>query len=290
MVELTYQVQVNIFYMQNKTVIGFIGAGNMAYALIKGLINNGYGAENIKISDLDEALLSSRNSELGVATFTDNTALIAECDVVILAVKPQVMGNVCKGLQGDIKSSHLFVSIAAGIRASDICRWLGDDYALVRTMPNTPALVQQGATGLFANDLVSDEHKAIVTSLLSAIGDCFWVAEEKLIDAITAISGSGPAYFFLMMQSMTQAGMALGLDEEAASALSVKTALGASVMAANSDENPKQLRANVTSPNGTTQAAIEAFQDQNFEGIVANATRAAYDRAHELSIQLGDVD
>ena len=276
--------------MQNKSVIGFIGAGNMAYALIKGLVNNGYGAENIKISDLDEALLNSRNSELGVATFTDNTALIAECDVVILAVKPQVMDNVCKGLQGAIKSSHLFVSIAAGIRASDICRWLGGDYALVRTMPNTPALVQQGATGLFANDLVSEEHKTIVTSVLSAIGDCFWVAEEKLIDAITAISGSGPAYFFLMMQSMTQAAMALGLDEKTASALSVKTALGASVMAANSDADPKQLRANVTSPNGTTQAAIESFQDQNFEGIVANATRAAFERAHELSIQLGDVD
>jgi len=276
--------------MQNKSVIGFIGAGNMAYALIKGLVNNGYGAENIKISDLDEALLSSRNSELGVATYTDNIALIAECDVVVLAVKPQVMGGVCKDLQGAIKSSHLFVSIAAGIKASDICRWLGGDYALVRTMPNTPALVQQGATGLFANDLVSEDHKAIVTSVLSAIGDCFWVAEEKLIDAITAISGSGPAYFFLMMQSMTQAGMALGLDEKTASALSIKTALGASVMAANSDDDPKQLRANVTSPNGTTQAAIEAFQDQNFEGIVANATRAAYDRAHELSIQLGDVD
>jgi pyrroline-5-carboxylate reductase len=276
--------------MQNKSVIGFIGAGNMAYALIKGLINNGYGAENIKISDLDETLLNSRNSELGVATFTDNSALIAECDVVLLAVKPQVMSNVCKGLQGAVKSNHLFVSIAAGIRANDICRWLGGDYALVRTMPNTPALVQQGATGLFANDLVSEEHKAIVSSVLLAIGDCFWVSEEKLIDAITAISGSGPAYFFLMMQSMTQAGMALGLDENTASALSIKTALGASVMAANSDVGPKQLRANVTSPNGTTQAAIEVFQDQNFEGIVANATRAAYDRAHELSIQLGDVD
>ena len=276
--------------MQNKSVIGFIGAGNMAYALIKGLVNNGYGAENIKISDLDETLLSSRNSELGVSTFTDNTALIAECDVVVLAIKPQVMSTVCKGLQGAIKPSHLFVSIAAGIRASDICRWLGGNYALVRTMPNTPALVQQGATGLFANDLVSEEQQTIVSSVLSAIGDCFWVAEEKLIDAITAISGSGPAYFFLMMQSMTQAGMALGLDEKTASALSVKTALGASVMAANSDDDPKQLRANVTSPNGTTQAAIEAFQDQNFEGIVANATRAAYDRAHELSIQLGDVN
>ena len=276
--------------MQNKSIIGFIGAGNMAYALIKGLINNGYGAENIKVSDLDESLLSSRNVELGIETFADNSSLVVACDVVVLAVKPQVMSSVCKGLNKAIEPSHLFVSIAAGIRASDICRWLGDDYALVRTMPNTPALVQQGATGLFANDLVTESHKEIVVSVLSAIGDCFWVNEEKLIDAITAISGSGPAYFFLMMQSMTQAGIALGLDQETASALSVKTALGASVMAANSAENPKQLRANVTSPNGTTQAAIESFQDQNFEGIVANATRAAFDRAHELSIQLGDVE
>lgn len=276
--------------MQNKSIIGFIGAGNMAYALIKGLVNNGYGAENIKVSDLDESLLSSRNVELGIETFADNSSLVVACDVVVLAVKPQVMSSVCKGLNKAIEPSHLFVSIAAGIRASDICRWLGDDYALVRTMPNTPALVQQGATGLFANDLVTESHKEIVVSVLSAIGDCFWVNEEKLIDAITAISGSGPAYFFLMMQSMTQAGIALGLDQETASALSVKTALGASVMAANSAENPKQLRANVTSPNGTTQAAIESFQDQNFEGIVANATRAAFDRAHELSIQLGDVE
>jgi len=276
--------------MQNKLVIGFIGAGNMAYALIKGLINNGYGAENIKISDLDKSLLSSRKEELGLGTYTDNTALIATCDIVVLAVKPQVMSDVCKGLQGKVKSNHLFVSIAAGIRANDICRWLDGDFALVRTMPNTPAQVKQGATGLFANDLVSNEQKNIVTSILSSVGDCFWVAEEKLIDAITAISGSGPAYFFLMMQSMTQAGMALGLDEKTASALSVKTALGASIMAANSDDDPKQLRANVTSPNGTTQAAIESFQDQNFEGIVASAARAAYDRAQQLSIQLGDVD
>lgn len=276
--------------MQNKSVIGFIGAGNMAYALIKGLINNGYGAENIKISDLDKSLLSSRKEELGLGTYTDNTALIATCDIVVLAVKPQVMSDVCKGLQGKVKSNHLFVSIAAGIRANDICRWLDGDFALVRTMPNTPAQVKQGATGLFANDFVSNEQKNIVTSILSSVGDCFWVAEEKLIDAITAISGSGPAYFFLMMQSMTQAGMALGLDEKTASALSVKTALGASIMAANSDDDPKQLRANVTSPNGTTQAAIESFQDQNFEGIVASAARAAYDRAQQLSIQLGDVD
>jgi pyrroline-5-carboxylate reductase len=148
--------------------------------------------------------------------------------------------------------------------------------------------MQQGITGMFANKLVSDEQKSIVSTILSTVGQCFWVKEEKLIDAITAISGSGPAYFFLLMQSMTQAAIALGLDKETASALSVQTAYGASTMAVESGEDPQTLRLNVTSPNGTTQAAIESFQDQNFEGIVATATRAAYDRAHEISIELGE--
>ena len=176
----------------------------------------------------------------------------------------------------------------AGIRVNDINRWLGGNYSLVRTMPNTPALMQHGVTGLFSNELVNDEQKALVTYILSSVGDCFWVNEEKLIDAITAISGSGPAYFFLLMQSMTQAGMALGLDEKTAKELSVQTGFGASLMATKSDKDPKTLRTNVTSPNGTTQAAIEYFQDQNFEGIVARATRAAFDRARELSTELGD--
>jgi pyrroline-5-carboxylate reductase len=157
-------------------------------------------------------------------------------------------------------------------------------------MPNTPALMQHGVTGLFPNELVNDEQKALVTSILSSVGDCFWVNEEKLIDAITAISGSGPAYFFLLMESMTQAGMALGLDEITAQELSVQTAFGASLMATKSGKDPRTLRNNVTSPNGTTQAAIECFQDQNFEGIVASATRAAFDRARELSNELGDVE
>jgi pyrroline-5-carboxylate reductase len=157
-------------------------------------------------------------------------------------------------------------------------------------MPNTPALMQRGVTGLFPNELVNDEQKALVTNILSSVGDCFWVNEEKLIDAITAISGSGPAYFFLLMQSMAQAGVALGLDEETAKELSVQTAFGASLMATKNGEDPRTLRNNVTSPNGTTQAAIECFQDQNFEGIVASATRAAFDRARELSNELGDIE
>ena len=274
--------------MQNKTVIGFIGAGNMGYALIKGLINSGYPSENINACDLNEDLLQKRSKEFGINVYIDNAELLKACDVVVLAVKPQVLTKVCTGLRNSITPSHLVISIVAGIRANDINRWLGGEFALVRSMPNTPALMQQGITGMFANKLVSDEQKSIVSTILSTVGQCFWVKEEKLIDAITAISGSGPAYFFLLMQSMTQAAIALGLDKETASALSVQTAYGASTMAVESGEDPQALRQNVTSPNGTTQAAIEAFQDQNFEGIVATASRAAYDRAHEISIELGE--
>jgi pyrroline-5-carboxylate reductase len=290
LVELTSALSTEIFYMENKTVIGFIGAGNMAYALIKGLLNNGFDANQINISDPNEELLQSRESELEVTTYSDNTSLLSNSDIIFFAVKPQVLSSVCLELKGVVKSKHLFVSIVAGIRSSDINRWLGGNFALIRTMPNTPALFQTGVTGLFANELVNNEQKSLVSSILSSVGECFWVDEEKLIDAITAISGSGPAYFFLLMQSMTQAGMALGLDEETANSLSIQTAYGASLMANKTGKDSRTLRAEVTSPNGTTQSAIESFQDQNFEGIVANATRAAYDRARELSNELGDAE
>ena len=276
--------------MENKTVIGFIGAGNMAYALIKGLLNNGFDANQINISDPNEELLLNRESELKVTTYSDNTSLLSNSDVIFFAVKPQVLSSVCLELKGVVKSKHLFVSIVAGIRSSDINRWLGGNFALIRTMPNTPALFQSGVTGLFANEVVDNEQKSLVESILSSVGECFWVNEEKLIDAITAISGSGPAYFFLLMESMKQAGMALGLDEETANSLSIQTAYGASLMANKTGKDSRTLRSEVTSPNGTTQSAIESFQDQNFEGIVANATRAAYDRARELSNELGDAE
>ena len=276
--------------MENKTVIGFIGAGNMAYALIKGLLSNGFDAKNINVSDSNEELLINRQSELKITTYSDNNSLLDNSDIVVFAVKPQVLSIVCLQLKNKVKSNHLFVSIVAGIRGNDINRWLGGNFALVRTMPNTPALFQSGVTGLFANDLVSNQQKELVTSILSSVGECFWVDDEKLIDAITAISGSGPAYFFLLMQSITQAATALGLDEKTANSLSIQTSLGASLMATKSGKDSKTLRKEVTSPNGTTQAAIESFQDQNFEGIVAAATRAAYDRARELSNDLGDVE
>ena len=276
--------------MENKTVIGFIGAGNMAYALINGLLNNGYDSKNIKASDPNNGLLQKREAEFNITTFSNNSSIIEVCDIIVFAVKPQVLSDICLELRDNIKPNHLFISIVDGIRVNDINRWLGGNYSLVRTMPNTPALMQHGVTGLFPNELVNDEQKALVTTILSSVGDCFWVNEERLIDAITAISGSGPAYFFLLMQSMTQAGMALGLDEKTAKELSVQTSFGASLMATKSGKDPKILRTDVTSPNGTTQAAIECFQDQNFEGIVTSATRAAYNRARELSNELGDVE
>ena len=276
--------------MENKTVIGFIGAGNMAYALIKGLLSDGFEAKNINVSDANPELLEKRSSELGVTAQPDNASLLNNSDIVVFAVKPQVLSVVCHELKNKASTNQLFVSIVAGIKSKDINRWLGGDFALVRTMPNTPALFQSGVTGLYANELVNDLQKKSVNLLLSAVGECFWVNEENLLDAITAISGSGPAYFFLMMQSMKQAAMALGLDEDTADALSIKTSLGASIMATNSGKDSRTLRAEVTSPNGTTQSAIETFQDQNFEGIVAAATRAAYDRARELSQELGNIE
>ncbi|MDG2353814.1 MAG: pyrroline-5-carboxylate reductase [Gammaproteobacteria bacterium] len=276
--------------MQNSTTIGFIGAGNMAYALISGLINNGFNAQNIKLSDTDAALLSSRADEFNLEVFTDNTELTTQCDVVVFAVKPQILSVVCKELQAHIDHKPLMISIAAGVRATDINRWLGGDVAIVRSMPNTPALLGKGATGMMANDAVSDEQKSLAEQILGAVSQCLWVEDEKMIDAVTALSGSGPAYFFLMIESMAKAGAALGLDEKTAEQLSIQTALGASMMANNSKDSAHELRAKVTSPNGTTQAAIESFQDQNFEMIVSHAMRAAFDRAREMGAELGDDD
>jgi pyrroline-5-carboxylate reductase len=276
--------------MKNSTTIGFIGAGNMAYAIISGLINNDFSAENIKISDTNESLLSLRKKEFNLEVFTDNSELVRHCDVIVLAVKPQILSSVCQLLKQALNSNTLIISIAAGVRVHDIDRWLSGDCAIVRTMPNTPALLNQGVTGMFANERVSGTQKELTTSILNSVGQSLWVTDEVMLDAVTALSGSGPAYFFLMIESMSKAGVALGLDEKTAQSLSIQTALGASMMASVSDESPRDLRTNVTSLNGTTQAAIESFQDQDFDMIVAHAMRAAFDRASQLAAELSDSD
>ncbi len=273
--------------MQN-SLIGFIGAGNMAHAIISGLINNGTKRNQIKISDINEALLSLRKAEFNLEVFTDNAKLAAQCGVIVLAVKPQVLSSVCKALKDKLTTNTLIISIAAGVKSGDIERWLGGNQAIIRTMPNTPALLNQGITGLFANEQASDKQKSLAENILNSVGECLWVDDERLLDAITAVSGSGPAYFFLMLESMAKAGVALGLDEAVAQKLSLQTALGASMMASSSKDSPQQLRNKVTSENGTTQAAIESFQDQDFEIIIIHAIRAAFDRANEIGIELGN--
>lgn len=274
--------------MQNTPTIGFIGAGNMAYALVSGLINHGYAPEHLAMSDANVELLSLRQDEFSLKVFKDNLQLVKHCDVIVLAVKPQVLTQVCAEIAEQLRADQLLVSIAAGVRARDIDRWLGKGKAIVRTMPNTPALLGHGITGLFANEHTNSTQQEIAQSIMSAVGKTLWVETEDLLDAVTAVSGSGPAYFFLMIESMTKAGEALGLTRDAAEQLSIETALGAALMTSKSSDSPRELRRQVTSPNGTTQAAIESFQDQDFEVIVSHALSAAYHRAGELGAELGD--
>jgi pyrroline-5-carboxylate reductase len=266
--------------------IGFIGAGNMAYAIISGLINKGYASNCIKLSDTNAVLLSQRKEEFALEIFNDNNALLEICDVIVFAVKPQVLKSVCCELKLTNQESPLFISIVAGIRTVDIGRWLRADLAIVRAMPNTPALFNQGITGAFANGYTSTEQQQQANNILQTIGACLWLEDEGLIDAVTAISGSGPAYFFLMFEAMTKAGQALGLSPQVAQHLSVQTALGAAIMATETGETPEQLRNKVTSKGGTTQAAIASFQAHGFEEIVRKSINSAFVRAQNMADEL----
>lgn len=263
--------------------IGFIGAGNMAYAIISGLIKNNYKNHFIRISDTNTELLSQRKVELDVEVCKSNISLAKESEIIILAVKPQVLQQVCQELTNSLKHKPLIISIAAGVKTKDIASWLETDIAIIRTMPNTPALFNQGITGVFANKLATQTDKKITNDILKSIGDSVWVEDEKMMNAITAISGSGPAYFFLMLETMITTAMDLGFDEKIAQKLCIKTMLGSAIVADKLENTPSELRNQVTSPNGTTQAAIESFQGQNFELIVAHAVKAAYRRSEEIA-------
>jgi pyrroline-5-carboxylate reductase len=267
--------------MQQK--IAFIGGGNMASAIIGGLINNGFNARNITVADPYPPSLERLQNDFAVNTTDDNNAAVKGADLVVLAVKPQQMQEVCSNIKAVIaEASPLVLSIAAGITTDMFKLWLGD-VALVRAMPNTPALVQTGATGIFANAEVSDAQKQSASELLSAIGISEWVESEALLDAVTAVSGSGPAYFFLLIEAMQAAGEKLGLDSETAKSLSIQTALGAAKMAASSQDSPAELRRKVTSPNGTTEAAIKSFEADGFADMVEKALNAADTRSKTLA-------
>ncbi len=268
--------------------ICFIGGGNMASSLIGGLINSGHAADKIAVTDPDLQKLEQLQQQFSVSTSTDNMQAIKDADVVLLAIKPQVLHEVCTGIQPVIQSGRpLIISIAAGIRSTDIDRWLGGGNAIVRCMPNTPALIQAGASGLFANNNTSNAQKDVAEHILASAGITIWVEEEPLLDAVTAVSGSGPAYFFLFMQAMQKAGCDLGLNEKTARLLTQQTALGAARMALEGEDDAATLRAKVTSKGGTTAAAIASLENSNFSTIIENALAAARNRAIELADELG---
>ncbi|MCQ8118112.1 pyrroline-5-carboxylate reductase [Methylomonas rosea] len=273
--------------MKTKT-IGFIGGGNMATSLISGLIASGHSPQQIWVSDTAPATLQAHADQLHVNTTASNETVINEVEVVVLAVKPQILRDVALQIAPCLKQKNvLVVSIAAGISQQSLSKWLGSEVAIVRCMPNTPALVQTGATALHANANVDDEQKDLAENILRAVGLALWVNDENQLDAVTAVSGSGPAYFFLLMEAMEKAALELGLDERSARLLIQQTALGAAKIALESSESPAQLRARVTSPGGTTQQAIETFVQNGFVELVAKALHAAKDRSIEMSKQLG---
>ena len=266
--------------------IGFIGGGNMASSLISGLIASGHSPQQIWVSDINPDTLKTLAAELNIHTSASNDAVVNEADVIVLAVKPQTLADVAKSIAPLIQQrKSLVVSIAAGISQNSLSSWLGADTAIVRCMPNTPALVLTGATALHANDKVSKEQRSVAENIMRSVGIALWVESESELDAVTAVSGSGPAYYFLLMEAMEKAALELGLSETTARLLVQQTALGAAKIALESSESPEQLRKRVTSPGGTTQQAIETFQQGGFAELVSKALHAARDRSIEMSKQ-----
>lgn len=268
----------------NKTIT-FIGAGNMARSLIAGLIQD-ETQHSIRIADPDESqMLAIQKSYSNIPAYTNNAEAIDGADVVVLAVKPQIMQLVCEPLQNDIQSQNpLVISIAAGITITNLKLWLGtDSLAIVRCMPNTPALVQSGMTGLFANEQVSESQHDLAESILRAVGSTLWLENESILDAVTAISGSGPAYYFLVMEAMQDAAQKMGLSADDARLLVLQTAFGAAKLALESSDDAGVLRQRVTSKGGTTEAALKELIDGGLPELFEQALRAAANRSEELS-------
>ncbi|MBY6028636.1 pyrroline-5-carboxylate reductase [Halomonas sp. DP8Y7-1] len=268
--------------------VTFIGAGNMASAIFGGMVHSGYPAHAITATATRESTLAPLADTLGIRTTTDNMAAIADADVVVLSVKPQIMRQVCETLKDGIQAKKpLIMSVAAGLSAETLEQWLGGDLPVVRCMPNTPSLVGKGASGLYANSRVTDEQRDAVSDLMSAVGIVEWVDEESLLEAVTAVSGSAPAYFFLMFEAMEEAAIKLGLNADAARRLAMQTAYGAAAMGMSSDKPPGELKRNVMSPGGTTEKAIEHLEQAGLRQAVDGAMQACAQRAKEMSAELG---
>jgi pyrroline-5-carboxylate reductase len=272
--------------MQTEMMIGFIGGGNMAAALIGGLAGKLTAAANIHVVDLNPAGLQRLEQQFGVSIACTADAALASCDVIVLAVKPQNMREAAAQIRPFL-GSQLILSIAAGIRARDLARWLGDYKAIVRTMPNTPALIGKGVTGLVALPGVSAAQRAAADAILRAVGQTVWLDDEALLDPVTAISGSGPAYVFYFIEAMQQAALELGLTAEQGKALALATFTGAAELAAQSDEPVALLRERVTSKGGTTYAALTSMEDDGVKSAIVRALKAASARGTEMGEEFG---
>ena len=271
--------------MQNLS-IGIIGAGNMGLALAAGLraeVAPGRLAASDPHPDKRQKI-----QELGLAVHTDNDALVADAGLLVLAVKPQALRGLCASIAPSVQRRRpLVVSVAAGVRAADIDRWLGGGMAVVRAMPNTPALINEGVSVLWANDRVSKAERDAATAVLAAVSEVFWVEDEGLMDAATAVSGSGPAYLFLLVEALTAAGVRAGLPRDLCAALAARTAAGAARMVQDKPGEAALLRERVTSPGGTTEQAIKCLLDDGFVEMFTRAIQAACDRSRALGEQLG---
>jgi len=271
------------------THTAFIGGGNMARCLIGGLLRSGTGADRVCVSEPDADLRAALARDFGVRVHAANADAARDAAVLVLAVKPQVAKDVCAGLRATAQACKpLVISIAAGIRIAQIDAWLGNGLAVVRCMPNTPALIGAGASALYANPRVSAAQRALAADMLGATGVALWLDDEAHMDTVTAISGSGPAYFFLLAEALEDAAVAQGLPRAAARALAAQTCHGAGAMLRAENADPADLRHRVTSLGGTTQAALESFERDGFKAMVRRAVAAATRRGAELSTQLDD--
>jgi pyrroline-5-carboxylate reductase len=266
----------------------FIGGGNMGGALIRGLIAKGLPAGKISVGEAVQARRIALADELGVHVSTDNREIVEGADLVVLAVKPQDMATTVRGLAPGLASRRpLVLSIAAGIRVADIQGWCGPGIAVVRAMPNRPALNNAGATAMYGPAGLAPEQRRLAEDALAAVGTTVWVEKEDALDVVTALSGSGPAYFFLLAELLTDAAVKLGLPQDSARELAIQTLFGSGRMARDSDGDLARLRAEVTSKGGTTEAALRVFEASNLRGIVAAAVQAATDRGREMAQAFG---
>ena len=264
--------------------VAFVGGGNMVRSLIGGLIARGTPADTIRVAEPVASLRTAMQHDFGVATFADNSEAVAGAGLWVLAVKPQVLREVCTALAPMAQATKpLVLSVAAGITSIQLQRWLGGELAVVRTMPNTPALLGAGVTALYANPQVDADGCQRAERLLAAAGDTVWLTDETRMDAVTAVSGSGPAYVFLLAEAMQAAAINEGLPADAARTLVLQTILGAARMLTESDADAAELRRRVTSPGGTTEAALDCLQAAGLSALVARAVHVATQRGRQLS-------